>query len=144
MFDLQQLTPTQVYQRLTTIQDLIRSFSDDYLRQTNLLIGEPALIENGADALPQNLQNLDMLQFAPIPPAVPIGVPQVEEKKERKKRQHDPNAPKRPLTPYFLYMQTARPIIAADLGDSVPKGAVQDEGQRRWASMSAQEKLVSF
>lgn len=141
-FDRQQLTPIQVYQRLTTIQDLIRSFSDDYLRQTNLLIGEPALIENGADALPQNLQNLDMLQFAPIPPAV--SMPLAEEKKERKKRQHDPNAPKRPLTPYFLYMQTARPIIAADLGDTVPKGAVQEEGQRRWASMSGQEKLVSF
>lgn len=113
------------------------------MRQTNLLIGEPALIENGADILPQNLQNLDMLQFQPIPTAMPVAAPPVEEKKERKKRQHDPNAPKRPLTPYFLYMQTARPIIAADLGDSVPKGAVQDEGQRRWSSMSAQEKLVS-
>lgn len=74
---------------------------------------------------------------------MPFSVPVVEEKKERKKRQHDPNAPKRPLTPYFLYMQTARPIIAVDLGEGVPKGAVQEEGQRRWASMSAQEKLVS-
>lgn len=130
---------------MTTIQDLIRSFSADYLRQTNLLIGEPTLLDNGADALPQNLQNLEnMLNFQPIPAVAPAGVPPVEEKKERKKRQHDPNAPKRPLTPYFLYMQTARPIIAADLGDSVPKGAVQDEGQRRWASMSAQEKLVSI
>lgn len=67
--------------------------------------------------------------------------PPVEEKKERKKRTHDPNAPKRPLTPYFLYMQTARPIIANDLGDQVPKGAVQDEGQRRWSVMTPAEKL---
>lgn len=74
---------------------------------------------------------------------LPFPVAAIEEKKERKKRQHDPNAPKRPLTPYFLYMQTARPIIAVDLGDGVPKGAVQEEGQRRWASMSVQEKLVS-
>lgn len=39
-------------------------------------------------------------------------------------------------------MQTARPIIANDLGDSAPKGAVQEEGQRRWASMGANEKQV--
>ena len=64
----------------------------------------------------------------------------VEEKKERKKRTHDANAPKRPLTPYFLYMQHARSIIANDLGAEAPKGAVQEEGQRRWAHMSATEK----
>lgn len=62
------------------------------------------------------------------------------EKKERKKRTHDPNAPKRPLTPYFLYMQTARPIIASDLGETAPKRAVQEEGQRRWAVMGPSEK----
>lgn len=62
------------------------------------------------------------------------------EKKERKKRTHDPNAPKRPLTPYFLYMQHARSIIANDLGAEAPKGAVQEEGQRRWANMSPTEK----
>ncbi len=66
----------------------------------------------------------------------------VEEKKERKKRTHDPNAPKRPLTPYFLYMQHARSIIANDLGAEAPKGAVQEEGQRRWAHMSPTEKKV--
>lgn len=38
-------------------------------------------------------------------------------------------------------MQTARPIIANDLGDQVPKGAVQDEGQRRWSVMTPAEKL---
>ena len=69
--------------------------------------------------------------------------PPVEEKKERKKRTHDPNAPKRPLTPYFLYMQHARSIIANDLGTEAPKGAVQEEGQRRWAHMSPHEKKVS-
>lgn len=127
------------------IQGIIGSFAADYLTQTNLLLGEPTLLDGGEHP-PQNLE--DMLNVQPAPAAMPmVGVPAapvVEEKKERKKRQHDPNAPKRPLTPYFLYMQTARPIIAADLGDGVPKGAVQDEGQRRWASMSAQEKLVSI
>ncbi|CRK14948.1 hypothetical protein BN1723_002115 [Verticillium longisporum] len=37
-------------------------------------------------------------------------------------------------------MQTARPIIASDLGADAPKGAVQEEGQRRWKAMGQQEK----
>lgn len=37
-------------------------------------------------------------------------------------------------------MQTARPIIASDLGETAPKGAVQEEGQRRWAVMGPAEK----
>ncbi|EDO03302.1 hypothetical protein SS1G_05783 [Sclerotinia sclerotiorum 1980 UF-70] len=61
--------------------------------------------------------------------------------KERKKRQHDPNAPKRPLTPFFLYMQTARPIIAKDLGD-VPKGEVSSEGTKRWTDMAPKDKAL--
>lgn len=115
---------------------MIRSFSQDYLRQTNLLIGEGTNLENGAelDRVAGSLTNL-------VPAAFAAPQPAVEEKKERKKRTHDPNAPKRPLTPYFLYMQTARPIIANDLGDQVPKGAVQVEGQRRWSVMTPAEKL---
>lgn len=116
----------------------MKSFSDDFLRQTNLLIGEPAPFDNGASHSMQNLiANLDGISGQ-------LGdFGHVEEKKERKKRTHDPNAPKRPLTPYFLYMQTARPIIANDLGQDAPKGAVQEEGQRRWASMTPAEKNVS-
>jgi chemotaxis protein histidine kinase CheA len=129
------LTILQVYQRLQTIQDLIRSFSQDYLRQTNLLIGEGTNLENGSE-LDHLVSGLGSLM-----PAMAVPQPPVEEKKERKKRTHDPNAPKRPLTPYFLYMQTARPIIASDLGDQAPKGAVQDEGQRRWSVMTPGEKL---
>ncbi|KAK4229125.1 hypothetical protein QBC38DRAFT_442162 [Podospora fimiseda] len=125
-----------VYQRLVTIQELIRSFSGDYLRQTNLLIGEATSLDNGADFQGQ-VDNLLPNFFAQ--PGAPQG-PVVEEKKERKKRTHDPNAPKRPLTPYFLYMQTARPIIASDLGEGAPKGAVQEEGQRRWSVMDPAEK----
>lgn len=118
----------------------MKNFADDFVRQTNLLIGEPAPFDNGAGASMQSLvASLDGIggQLSDL-------LPHGEEKKERKKRTHDPNAPKRPLTPYFLYMQTARPIIANDLGTDAPKGAVQEEGQRRWASMSPQEKVVSL
>ncbi|KAM7222901.1 hypothetical protein V8F06_001799 [Rhypophila decipiens] len=125
-----------VYQRFLTIQDLIKSFSQDYLRQTNLLLGQATSLDGAIDfdQITNAFGQINPLPF-PQPPAPPV-----EEKKERKKRTHDPNAPKRPLTPYFLYMQTARPIIATDLGEDAPKGAVQEEGQRRWADMSPGEK----
>ncbi|KAK8043640.1 hypothetical protein PG993_006070 [Apiospora rasikravindrae] len=130
-----------VHARLSTIQELLKDFASDYLRQSNMLLGEPTSLDN-VPAL-QTLARLDQaaVGFAP-PVGAEVAVPPVEEKKERKKRQHDPNAPKRPLTPYFLYMQTARPIIATDLGNEAPKGAVQDEGQRRWASMNPDEKMA--
>ncbi|KAI1331044.1 hypothetical protein F5Y16DRAFT_362008 [Xylariaceae sp. FL0255] len=127
-----------VHQRFNTITGLMKSFADDFLRQTNLLIGEPAPFDNGAGpSMPSLVATLDGIG-AQLDGLLPHG----EEKKERKKRTHDPNAPKRPLTPYFLYMQTARPIIASDLGADAPKGAVQEEGQRRWSSMTPGEKLA--
>lgn len=116
----------------------------DYYRQTNLLLGEPT---NDVPGIDMPLGQLDhaVQSIVGIPglmhPGAEYGAP-VEEKKERKKRVHDPNAPKRPLTPYFLYMQTARPIIANDLGEDAPKGAVQEEGQRRWKAMGQAEKNV--
>ncbi|CAM1504460.1 Fc.00g020510.m01.CDS01 [Cosmosporella sp. VM-42] len=121
--------------RLTTILELLRSFTADYVRQTNLLLGEPTA-EGAQDNLLANFENAAAQLIMPMPELAPP----VEEKKERKKRTHDPNAPKRPLTPYFLYMQHARSIIANDLGAEAPKGAVQEEGQRRWAHMGPQEK----
>jgi hypothetical protein len=75
--------------------------------------------------------------------ATPAKSPTGETKTQKKKRAHDPNAPKRPLTPYFLYMQTARPIIAEDLGPDVAKGAVSTEGVKRWNAMAAADKQVS-
>ncbi|KAG5913247.1 hypothetical protein E4U42_001343 [Claviceps africana] len=121
--------------RLTTILELLRSFTTDYIRQTNLLLGE-ATAEGHGDLL-NSFESAAASLMMPMPGD--LAVP-VEEKKERKKRTHDPNAPKRPLTPYFLYMQHARSIIANDLGTEAPKGAVQEEGQRRWANMAPNEK----
>lgn len=115
----------------------MKSFSNDYIRQTNLLLGEHSADGVQAELL-NSFENAAAQLIMPMPDMAPL----VEEKKERKKRTHDPNAPKRPLTPYFLYMQHARSIIANDLGSDAPKGAVQEEGQRRWAHMSAHEKQV--
>lgn len=119
--------------------ELLRSFTADYVRQTNLLLGEPTT-ETGQGDILANFENAAAQLILPV---TDMAGPPVEEKKERKKRTHDPNAPKRPLTPYFLYMQHARSIIANDLGPEAPKGAVQEEGQRRWASMNPDEKMVS-
>lgn len=120
--------------------ELLRSFTADYVRQTNLLMGEPTTEAGHGDML-NSFETAAAQLIMPMP--IPDVAPPVEEKKERKKRTHDPNAPKRPLTPYFLYMQHARSIIANDLGPEAPKGAVQEEGQRRWAHMSPGEKKVS-
>lgn len=136
------LTISQVYSRLSAIQDLLKQFSVEYLRQTNLLLGEGA----GVDGINELIGGFDAGLLpnvgAVLPPVAVVAAPAADEKKERKKRTHDPNAPKRPLTPYFLYMQTARPIIANDLGPEAPKGAVQEEGQRRWSTMNAHDKGV--
>ncbi|OBT49804.1 hypothetical protein VE04_09885 [Pseudogymnoascus sp. 24MN13] len=75
-------------------------------------------------------------------PTPAIQTPAADAKKEKKKRVHDPNAPKRPLTPYFLYMQTARPIIAGDLGPEVATRAVSNEGVRRWRDMEDYDKSL--
>ncbi|ERS95966.1 high mobility group protein [Sporothrix schenckii 1099-18] len=128
-----------VYARLSTIQELLKNFSGEYLRQTNLLLGEGAGVDGVGELIGFDTGLLPPVG-AVLPPVAVAVAPAADEKKERKKRTHDPNAPKRPLTPYFLYMQTARPIIANDLGPEAPKGAVQEEGQRRWSTMNAHDK----
>jgi len=48
------------------------------------------------------------------------------------------------LTPFFLYLQTARPLIAAELGDKHTAKEVQDEGGKRWREMPSNEKEVNM
>ncbi|KXJ91547.1 hypothetical protein Micbo1qcDRAFT_163309 [Microdochium bolleyi] len=139
--DVEQFTRVRdsVHLRFNTILGLMKSFSDDFLRQTNLLLGESTPFDTASgNAMTAMVAGLDGLSGQ----LNELGGAPLEEEKKRKKRTHDPNAPKRPLTPYFLYMQTARPIIATDLGQDAPKGAVQEEGQRRWAAMSPADKVA--
>ncbi|KAH6664131.1 putative high mobility group protein 1 [Halenospora varia] len=129
---------------LATLQDAIQTLSGAYMKHTNAVLGDHAPAE-GIDStltkLADNPALLGDLQRQPSP-ARSTGGDAPAEKKERKKRQHDPNAPKRPLTPFFLYMQTARQIIANDLGPEVPKGAVSSEGTRRWSTMAPDDKQL--
>ncbi|KKK24367.1 hypothetical protein ARAM_000873 [Aspergillus rambellii] len=64
------------------------------------------------------------------------------EKKKRKRAPPDPNAPKRALTPFFLFMQHNRSIIAEEMGPSAKPKDVSDEGTRRWAEMPEPQKEV--
>jgi hypothetical protein len=141
----------QVVTGLATLQDAIQTLSTAYIKHTNAVLGEhgagldvgTALSKLGENPLLGPLANL---QRAVSPAANNAAAVPAEgeksDKKERKKRQHDPNAPKRPLTPFFLYMQTARPIIAVDLGPDAAKGAVSAEGTTRWKEMAEHDRTV--
>ncbi|KAF2032949.1 hypothetical protein EK21DRAFT_109400 [Setomelanomma holmii] len=67
-------------------------------------------------------------------------------KRKREKKEKDPNAPKKPLTAAFLYAQTARPIVRADLeaalapGQILEKNAVNLETNKRWNELPEEEK----
>ncbi|KAF1914345.1 hypothetical protein BDU57DRAFT_519290 [Ampelomyces quisqualis] len=67
-------------------------------------------------------------------------------KRKREKKIKDPNAPKKPLTAAFLYAQTARPIVRADLeaslgpGQALEKNAVNLEVTKRWNELAEDEK----
>ncbi|KAF8860082.1 hypothetical protein BDZ45DRAFT_672801 [Acephala macrosclerotiorum] len=139
-------TRDSVVSGLATLQDAIQTLSTAYIKHTNAVLGEhgagldvdTALAKLGENPL-FKLADADRAA-SPAKSVAAADVP--ADKKERKKRQHDPNAPKRPLTPFFLYMQTARPIIAADLGADVAKGAVSNEGTRRWGTMAQEDKQL--
>ena len=64
-------------------------------------------------------------------------------KKPKTRRPHDKNAPKRALTPFFLYMQTARPVLARAKPKATAK-EIADEGTKRWQEMEDDEKLVGI
>ena len=142
------LTSLQVVTGLATLQSAVVDLSRAYIAHTNTVLGRApgthlelqlmggALAENG-------------IMSQPMVPVVRTTSPEAKTdgedgKKTKKKRYHDPNAPKRPLTPYFLYMQSARPIIARDLGGGVKPGEVSTEGTSRWTQMPDEEKGVSF
>lgn len=139
----QELMWSKVVTGLATLQDAIQTLSSAYIKHTNAVLGEHGAgldVEAALSRIGDNLLDSSLGDLNALSPSRTIAG---DDKKERKKRQHDPNAPKRPLTPFFLYMQTARPIIATDLGPEFAKGAVSAEGTRRWSTMSQEDKQVS-
>ncbi|KAI9047521.1 hypothetical protein LZ554_008237 [Drepanopeziza brunnea f. sp. 'monogermtubi'] len=141
-------TRDSVVSGLATLQDAIQTLSSAYIKHTNtVLVGHGAGldVDTTLAKLVENPLLKDMEESADraASPAKSVVVAAAEpDKKERKKRLHDPNAPKRPLTPFFLYMKTARPIIASDLGPEAAKGAVSTEGTKRWSVMDAHQKYL--
>ncbi|KFZ03432.1 hypothetical protein V501_09371 [Pseudogymnoascus sp. VKM F-4519 (FW-2642)] len=137
-------TRDSVVTGLATLQDAIQTLSSAYIKHTNAYLGDNSgvglEVESALSRLGDNPLLAGLTGFRAPTPA--IQTPAADAKKEKKKRVHDPNAPKRPLTPYFLYMQTARPIIAGDLGPEVAKGAVSNEGVRRWRDMEDYDKSL--
>lgn len=131
----------QVVTGLSTLQSAVSDLSRAYISHTNAVLGK------GAST------SLDQLNFAnPLggesvlfnnPPRGPTPAPTIElvDGKKRKRAPHDKNAPKRALTPFFLYLQTARPQIAQQMPGHTAKG-VQDEGGKRWREMAESEKEV--
>lgn len=125
---------------LATLQNSVQDLSKAYINHANTVLNP-----GRAGTLDLNLTTtlLDsglLTHRAPSPGMKQE--PPAEAKKKRKRAAHDPNAPKRALTPYFLYMQSARPQIALELGSNAKPKEVADEGTRRWSIMPEPDKAV--
>ncbi|KAF7512604.1 hypothetical protein GJ744_000865 [Endocarpon pusillum] len=135
-----QRTRDSVIVALATLQNSVQDLSKAYINHANTVLNP-----GRAGTLDLNLTTtlLDsglLTHRAPSPGMKPEAP--TEAKKKRKRAAHDPNAPKRALTPYFLYMQSARPQIAQELGSNAKPKEVADEGTRRWSIMPDADKNV--
>lgn len=134
------ITP-QVVTGLATLQSAVSDLSRAYIAHTDTVIGR-----GNASSLEQlNISNPLAGENALFGQRGPTPAPTTEvaaEGKKRKRAPHDKNAPKRALTPFFLYLQTARSTIAAEMGAGKTAKEVQDEGGKRWREMSDDDKKV--
>lgn len=125
---------------LSTLQSAISDLSRSYLNHTDNLIGTRTGALPFANVL--GPENGFFSARGPTPGPI-FEAPAPPETKKRKRAPHDKNAPKRALTPFFLYLQSARPQIAEEMGAGHTAKEVQDEGGRRWRGMPEDEKEVS-
>lgn len=136
------LTVSQVVTGLATLQSAVQDLSRAYIAHTNTVLGRAPGSRLELMSLTNPLGDNGLLGQSAA--TLAAGTEAGDGKKKRKRAPHDKHAPKRPLTPYFLYMQTARPIIRTELpSDHAPKD-VADEGARRWAAMDVDEKGVCY
>lgn len=127
---------------LSTLQSAVAELSHAYIAHTNTVLGKGL----GASLNQLNFSGALGGDNGFFNARAPTPAPTLEvqpEGKKRKRAPHDKNAPKRALTPFFLYLQTARPLIAQEMGDTHTAKEVQDEGGRRWREMSSEEKEVN-
>lgn len=136
------ITP-QVVTGLATLQSAVSDLSRAYIAHTDTVIGRgnASSLEQLNISNPLSGENVLFGQRGPTP--APTTEPAPENKK-RKRAPHDKNAPKRALTPFFLYLQTARSTIAAEMGAGKTAKEVQDEGGKRWREMTDDDKKVSI
>ena len=128
---------------LATLQSAVSDLSRAYIAHTDTVIGR-----GNASSLEQlNISNPLSGETGLFGGRGPTPAPTTEappEGKKRKRAPHDKNAPKRALTPFFLYLQTARPALATEMGPGHTAKEVQDEGGRRWREMTDKDKSVSW
>ena len=128
---------------LATLQSAVSDLSRAYIAHTDTVIGR-----GNASSLEQlNISNPLSGENGLFGGRGPTPAPTTEapaEGKKRKRAPHDKNAPKRALTPFFLYLQTARPALATEMGSGHTAKEVQDEGGRRWREMTDKDKSVSW
>lgn len=128
---------------LATLQSAVSDLSRAYIAHTDTVIGR-----GSASSLEQlNISNPLSGENGLFGGRGPTPAPTTEappEGKKRKRAPHDKNAPKRALTPFFLYLQTARPAIATEMGSGHTAKEVQDEGGRRWREMTDKDKSVRW
>ena len=141
-FDRHSLAKTyeKVIVALATLQNSVQDLSKAYINHANTVLnpGRAGTLDLN---LTTTLLDSGLLTHRAPSPGTKQEAP-AEAKKKRKRAAHDPNAPKRALTPYFLYMQSARPQIAQELGSNAKPKEVADEGTRRWSIMPDADKNV--
>jgi HMG-box domain len=141
-FDRHSLAKTyqKVIVALATLQNSVQDLSKAYINHANTVLnpGRAGTLDLN---LTTTLLDSGLLANRGPSPGTKQEAP-TEVKKKRKRAAHDPNAPKRALTPYFLYMQSARPQIAQELGSNAKPKEVADEGTRRWGIMPEADKNV--
>ena len=131
----------QVVTGLSTLQSAVSDLSRAYISNTNAVLGRgTATSLNQLNFADQLGGENGFFSARGLTPAPTTEVP--PETKKRKRAPHDKNAPKRALTPFFLFLQTARPKIADEMGPGHTAKEVQDEGGRRWREMPDSEKEV--
>lgn len=124
---------------LATLQSAVSDLSRAYIAHTDTVIGRgnASSLEQLNISNPLSGENGLFGGRGPTPAPTTDAPP---EGKKRKRAPHDKNAPKRALTPFFLYLQTARPALATEMGSGHTAKEVQDEGGRRWREMTDKDK----